>query len=116
MNIEEPTASTVTSRMPRIKQFDPLEEDSITDKYRVIYEESMNPFQRFHQREETRSYHKLNVVDRTLLSTAKFFLATRTTRIIFIVYISFLHFLVISSIYEMVTWSSDSDISHSFNN
>jgi len=69
-----------------------------------MYEESMDPFQKFHRTEETRRYNALNPVEKVTLSLTRLFLANRWSRSLLIIYTLTLHFLVIMTLYRLSLW------------
>ncbi|KAJ7647139.1 CASP C terminal-domain-containing protein [Roridomyces roridus] len=69
-------------------------------KYRVRYEEAINPFEAFRGREATRGYQNLNPIERGVLVLTRGILGNRRTRAFFIVYALALHLLVMFTSYE----------------
>ncbi|KAK0485802.1 CASP C terminal-domain-containing protein [Armillaria novae-zelandiae] len=95
---------------PVTSQLDPLPApagNSSDDlgKYRVRYEEAMNPFEAFRGREATRAYQNLNAVERGVLTITRAMLSNRRARAFFIFYSLTLHLLVMYTTYECTTTS-----------
>ncbi|KAK0225921.1 CASP C terminal-domain-containing protein [Armillaria fumosa] len=95
---------------PVTSQLDPLPApagNSSDDlgKYRVRYEEAMNPFEAFRGREATRAYQNLNAVERGVLTITRAMLSNRRARAFFIFYSLALHLLVMYTTYECTTTS-----------
>ncbi|PBK91487.1 hypothetical protein ARMGADRAFT_1106045 [Armillaria gallica] len=95
---------------PVTSQLDPLPTpagNSTDDlgKYRVRYEEAMNPFEAFRGREATRAYQNLNAVERGVLTITRAMLSNRRARAFFIFYSLALHLLVMYTTYECTTTS-----------
>jgi homeobox protein cut-like len=110
------TSTTRTGRPRQVSSASAIDVDSILDdeteissRYRPIYEESMNPFNRFHRREQTRSYRSLNPLDRALLVITRFCLANRWSRLFFAAYVLILHLLVMSTLYQSL-WTHEQDL------
>ncbi|EMD37343.1 hypothetical protein CERSUDRAFT_114020 [Gelatoporia subvermispora B] len=98
----------------RPSTLDPLPSSSTSrpddmSKYRVRYEEAMNPFQAFRGREANRAYESLNVLERGVLVLTRAILGNRRTRTAFICYAIALHLLVMYTTYEC-TVSSGSQL------
>ena len=75
--------------------------DSVAEKYKAIYEESINPFQQFKQQEHTRAT-KLNFAEKLALNFTKMLTGNKYTRLIFVGYAFVLHILVFISLYELL--------------
>ncbi|GAA5981296.1 hypothetical protein JCM5350_006091 [Sporobolomyces pararoseus] len=73
--------------------------DEELGKYQNKYEESMNPFESFRSRERGRAHHRLNVLEKILLSLSTIVLSNRITRTLFVLYAVGLHVLVFSKMY-----------------
>lgn len=74
-------------------------------KWRMRYEEAMNPFEAFRGREATRAYEALNPVERGVLVLTRGIIGNRRARTAFIFYAAALHLLVVVTVYECA-WSS----------
>lgn len=68
--------------------------DEDLSKYRGIYEEHMNPFEKFRGRERMGALQALNPLDKLVLYTANFILGNKLTRNLFLVYVFILHCLL----------------------
>ena len=75
--------------------------DSVQEKYKLLYEESMNPFQQFKQQEHTRAT-TLNFAEKLALNFTKLLASNKYTRLIFVGYACILHILVFISLYELM--------------
>jgi homeobox protein cut-like len=73
--------------------------DAAEDKYKQIYETSVDPFAAFSRSERSKRMQGLNPAERLILDTSSFFLANRTTRMILFGYMIVLHLLVF-----LTTW------------
>eukprot|EP01122_Echinamoeba_exundans_P004821 TRINITY_DN15047_c0_g1_i1.p1 TRINITY_DN15047_c0_g1~~TRINITY_DN15047_c0_g1_i1.p1 ORF type:complete len:689 (+),score=154.33 TRINITY_DN15047_c0_g1_i1:91-2067(+) len=71
----------------------------VEDKYKQIYETSVDPFAAFSRSERSKRMQGLNPAERLILDTSSFFLANRTTRMILFGYMLVLHLLVF-----LTTW------------
>ncbi|OUM68044.1 hypothetical protein PIROE2DRAFT_66963, partial [Piromyces sp. E2] len=69
-------------------------ENDVSEKYKMMYEDSINPFNEFRGREENRKYRSLNTVEKVTLNITKLFMANKYSRIFFLSYILGLHLLV----------------------
>ncbi len=78
------------------------EDVDVTDKYRNMYDEQLDPFQKFHRQEETRRYHSLNPAEKIVLGITKALSGNRRSRLCFVTYSGVLHILVFYVIYQ---WS-----------
>lgn len=76
------------------------------DKYRAQYEESMNPFQAFRGREQSRAMAQLNPLERALHVLTRLVLSHRRMRFFFMAYAIFLHLLVFGMLFEVSHTSS----------
>lgn len=76
------------------------------DKYRAKYEESMNPFEAFRGREQSRAMAQLNPLERALHILTRLVLGHRRMRLFFIAYAIFLHFLIFAMLFEVSHTSS----------
>ncbi|KAG0144756.1 hypothetical protein CROQUDRAFT_659572 [Cronartium quercuum f. sp. fusiforme G11] len=74
--------------------------DEELSKYRGIYEEHMNPFEKFRGRERMGALQALNPLDKLVLHAANFVLGNRLARNFFLVYAIILHILVFASFSE----------------
>jgi len=77
----------------------------VSEKYKVMYEDSINPFNEFRGREENRKYRSLNTVEKVSLNITKLFLANKYSRIFFLSYILGLHLLVFIAIFKSIDLS-----------
>jgi homeobox protein cut-like len=71
------------------------------DKYRERYEASMNPFEAFRGREQSRAINNLNPLERVLHTLTRLVLGHRRMRIFFVVYAVCLHLLVFAMLFEV---------------
>ncbi|KIJ49673.1 hypothetical protein M422DRAFT_246745 [Sphaerobolus stellatus SS14] len=78
------------------------------DRYKVRYEESMNPFQVFRGLEAQRAVQALNPIERGTLVLTRQILGNRRTRNAFIIYALGLHVLVLFTLYESMMSSGTS--------
>ncbi|GAC94973.1 golgi membrane protein [Pseudozyma hubeiensis SY62] len=76
------------------------------DKYRARYEESMNPFEAFRGREQSRAMAQLNPLERALHILTRLVLSHRRMRLFFMVYAIFLHLLIFVTLFEVGHTSS----------
>ncbi|EGG07301.1 uncharacterized protein MELLADRAFT_43151 [Melampsora larici-populina 98AG31] len=74
--------------------------DEELSKYRGIYEEHMNPFEKFRGRERMGALQALNPLDKLVLHVANFVLGNRVARNIFLLYAVILHVLIFMSFSE----------------
>ena len=81
--------------------------DSVAEKYRAIYEDSINPFQQFKQQEHSRAT-TLNLPEKLALKFTKLLTSNKYTRLIFVGYACVLHLLVFVSLYELMMIESHS--------
>jgi homeobox protein cut-like len=70
------------------------------DKYKSAYEDSVNPFAAFNEREKSKRIGELNPAEKIILSTTSFFLATRNTRMILFAYLVLVHIFVVIMSYK----------------
>ncbi|KAF9972246.1 hypothetical protein BGZ73_004669 [Actinomortierella ambigua] len=75
-----------------------------TDRYRNMYEESLNPFEAFHKKEESRRYNDMTVADKAMLSMSRLVLTNKWTRTMLVGYTMGLHFLMAMMLYKMSLW------------
>ncbi|PWY99863.1 hypothetical protein BCV70DRAFT_237727 [Testicularia cyperi] len=75
------------------------------DKYRVKYEESMNPFEAFRGREQSRAMAQLNPLERALHVITRLVVSHRRMRLLFMLYAIGLHLLVFGMLFEASTSS-----------
>jgi len=80
-------------------------ENDVSEKYKVMYEDSINPFNEFRGREENRKYRSLNSVEKVTLNITKLFMANKYSRIFFLSYILGLHLLVFIVIFRSIDLS-----------
>lgn len=76
------------------------------DKYRAKYEESMNPFEAFRGREQSRAMAQLNPLERALHILTRLVLSHRRMRLFFMAYAILLHFLIFGMLFEVSHTSS----------
>jgi len=74
----------------------------VENRYKEIYDTSVNPFVEFNRKVRSDKYKSLNPAEKLILSTTKFFLATRKTRLFLFTYMVCLHILVFSTLWHMV--------------
>ncbi|KAI7818513.1 CASP C terminal-domain-containing protein [Gamsiella multidivaricata] len=74
-----------------------------TDRYRNIYEESMNPFEAFHKKEESRRFNSMTPADKAMLTMSRLVLTNKWTRTMLVAYTMGLHFLMVVMLYKMGT-------------
>lgn len=72
----------------------------VEDKYRSMYEEQVNPFAAFSDREKSKRVESLNPAERLIWSSTSFFMATKNTRMILFGYLVFLHIIVVIITYK----------------
>lgn len=82
-------------------------ERDVEDKYKQIYETSVDPFAVFNRNERSKRKEGLNPAERLVLDTSSFFLANRTTRMILFGYMLVLHLLVFLSTWRLAHTSAD---------
>eukprot|EP00850_Spirogloea_muscicola_P007096 SM000035S13076 [mRNA] locus=s35:366854:370553:+ [translate_table: standard] len=70
-------------------------------QYRKLYEDRMNPFHEFHQREQDRSYKSLRLHDKITLTGGRFFLSNKYARTFLFFYTILLHLLIFYVIYKL---------------
>ena len=75
-----------------------------TDRYRNIYEESMNPFEAFHKKEESRRFNSMTPADKAMLTMSRLVLTNKWTRSMLVAYTMGLHFLMVVMLYKMSAW------------
>ncbi|OAJ41659.1 hypothetical protein BDEG_25225 [Batrachochytrium dendrobatidis JEL423] len=78
-----------------------LDQDSVSTKYRGIYEESLDPFKRFHKQEEQRRFHSMNPAERAALSLTRLLSTNKYSRWIFVIYSGALHLLVFFTLFQL---------------
>jgi len=83
------------------------EDNDVSEKYKTMYENSINPFNEFRGREENRKYRSLNTVEKVSLGITKIFLANKYSRIFFLSYILGLHLLVFIVIFKSINISDE---------
>ncbi|CAI4230210.1 unnamed protein product [Auanema sp. JU1783] len=78
--------------------------------YNDQYERKLDPFRKFRQQENQRSYTKLKIHDRASLSIGKAILSSSSARLMFFFYLLFMHVLVFVVLYRFAyTESCDRD-------
>ncbi|KAF9114262.1 hypothetical protein BGX27_011313 [Mortierella sp. AM989] len=75
-----------------------------TDRYRNMYEESMNPFEAFHKKEESRRFNNMTPADKAMLTMSRLILTNKWTRSMLVAYTMGLHFLIVVMLYKMSAW------------
>ncbi|KAG0372901.1 hypothetical protein BGX24_012430 [Mortierella sp. AD032] len=75
-----------------------------TDRYRNMYEESMNPFEAFHKKEESRRFNNMTPADKAMLTMSRLVLTNKWTRSMLVAYTMGLHFLMVMMLYKMSAW------------
>ncbi|KAG0321586.1 hypothetical protein BGZ99_003801 [Dissophora globulifera] len=75
-----------------------------TDRYRNMYEESMNPFEAFHKKEESRRFNSMTSADKAMLTMSRMVLTNKWTRSMLVAYTMGLHFLMMIMLYKMSAW------------
>ncbi|KAF9171714.1 hypothetical protein BGX21_004724 [Mortierella sp. AD011] len=75
-----------------------------TDRYRNMYEESMNPFEAFHKKEESRRFNNMTSADKAMLTMSRLILTNKWTRTMLVAYTMGLHFLMVVMLYKMSAW------------
>merc|ERR1712130_8124 len=84
----------------RSNRSDDLESGVVEDKYKPLYEESVNPFSDFNRRERHSRYKQLNAADRVTLTMGDFFLSNRYSRVFVLVYTLILHLFIFIMMYR----------------
>uniref|UniRef100_A0A6B2L017 CASP C-terminal domain-containing protein n=1 Tax=Arcella intermedia TaxID=1963864 RepID=A0A6B2L017_9EUKA len=74
----------------------------VENRYKEMYEETVNPFVVFNRKVKNDRYNNLNPAEKLILSTTKLFLATKQTRIFLFLYMVCLHLLVFSTLWRLV--------------
>ncbi|PLW23037.1 hypothetical protein PCASD_11030 [Puccinia coronata f. sp. avenae] len=108
-NLGNTTLNDQASRFSRFHSSIPStvsRKDEELSKYRGIYEEHMNPFEKFRGRERMGALQALNPLDKLVLHTANFVLGNRLTRNLFLIYVLTLHALLFFT-YGESAWRSD---------
>ncbi|KAF9354691.1 hypothetical protein BGX26_007480 [Mortierella sp. AD094] len=75
-----------------------------TDRYRNMYEESMNPFEAFHKKEESRRFNNMTSADKAMLTMSRLVMTNKWTRSMLVAYTMGLHFLMVVMLYKMSAW------------
>ncbi|KAG0228381.1 hypothetical protein BGX31_006592 [Mortierella sp. GBA43] len=81
-----------------------LQSQDPTDRYRSMYEESMNPFEAFHKKEESRRFNSMTPADKAMLTMSRLVLTNKWTRTMLVAYTMGLHFLMVMMLYKMSAW------------
>ena len=76
-----------------------IEEQATEGRYHTLYEEKVNPFAAFHQRERQQRYAELPAPEKLMLNFSQFFLANRHARLFLFGYMVCLHLLVSGAMY-----------------
>jgi len=77
-----------------------LEAGVVENKYKPLYEESVNPFADFNRRERHSRYKQLNAADRVTLTMGDWFLSNRYSRVFILVYTLVLHLFIFVMMYH----------------
>lgn len=72
----------------------------VEDKYKSMYEDQVNPFAAFSDREKSKRLENLNPAERLIWSSTSFFMATKNTRMVLFAYLVLLHVLVVIITYR----------------
>lgn len=72
--------------------------DDILQRYADIYDQKMNPFQQFHQRQQNQRFNSLSPTDKVALSISRMLVTNRYTRLVVVFYLGFLHLLVFGTL------------------
>jgi len=88
-----PTSTTATSGDASV---------DVENRYKEMYEATVNPFVEFNRKVRSDKYKSLNPAEKLILSTTKFFLATKKTRLFLFTYMVCLHLLIFSTLWRMV--------------
>ncbi|CAH2350633.1 protein CASP [[Candida] railenensis] len=96
-------SSTFSSRGSNRKLLEPKPNNvTFENPYQANYESKLHPIEQFRVREQERINSKLSPVERLFISFSRAILATRTTRMLFVIYCVGLHFIVmLVTIYSM---------------
>lgn len=70
------------------------------DKYKAMYEESLNPFTVFNQKQKALRRERMDLPERIMLEMSQFFLGNKVARKFLFFYMLFLHFLLYSTVYR----------------
>ncbi|RKO96372.1 hypothetical protein CAUPRSCDRAFT_8218 [Caulochytrium protostelioides] len=81
-------------------------------KYQDFYEERLDPFSRFRQREKTRRIAQMHPIEKVMYGAANLMLRSRHMRMAVVVYVGLLHCLVFATLYR-VGWNSHDLVSES---
>ncbi|KAJ1437644.1 CASP C terminal-domain-containing protein [Ochromonadaceae sp. CCMP2298] len=77
------------------------EDVDLEGRYSSIYEERMNPFDQFSQREKQRKIQELTVTDRIILNTTMAVVSNQTGRNFLMMYLGAMHLLVFFTMYYL---------------
>jgi len=80
----------------------------VEGKYKQMYEESVNPFVLFHQKEKLEREKSLNTAERMTLQTGRFLLAHKYSRLFIFIYTIIMHVLVLLTLYKLAHTTSHS--------
>lgn len=108
-SVASSSSAHATSRMASSSSSMDLESgksSNVEEKYKSMYEEQMNPFAAFNDREKTKRLENLNPVERFIFSSTSFFLATKNTRMILFAYLALLHLVVMFISYKSAVSNS----------
>jgi len=76
--------------------------EGVENRYKEMYEATVNPFVAFNRKVKSDRYKSLNPAEKLILSTTKFFLSTKKTRLFLFTYMVCLHMLVFITLWRMV--------------
>lgn len=74
----------------------------LENPYQTTYESKLHPIEQFRQREQERINSRLSPVERLFIFVTRSILATRMTRMLFLAYCLFLHFVVMFTTVHLV--------------
>ena len=66
----------------------------VEDKYKSMYEDKVNPFAAFNDRERSKRVESLNPAEKLILASTSFFMATKNTRMVLFAYLILIHVIV----------------------
>jgi homeobox protein cut-like len=98
--------TSLSSQFGDIESSGGVKSSMVEEKYKAIYEEQVNPFAAFNDREKTKRVENLNPVERLIFSSTSFFLATKNTRMILFGYLVLLHIVVMFISYRSALTNS----------
>ncbi|OMJ20371.1 Protein CASP [Smittium culicis] len=71
---------------------------SLFNKYNNLYEESLNPFKKFKNRESNRKYNSMSLFDRFSLHMSRIFSSKRWHRLLIVLYVILIHYFLVYNI------------------